>query len=542
MPFVTSRSLAIAIAVIGVSLRLWQYAANTSLYVDEVMLADNVLERPLNRLILTPLDFNQVAPKGFLVVEKALMGLFYDTDYLDAGLRLFPVVCAVISLILFYRLAELTLSCFALPLAVLIFAIKPTFILYGSFVKQYSTDTTASLLIMLMALELRIRGVTWRRCFMIGALGCIVAQFSQAAVLVLVSVGIALLLLALAKREWKSLSSLGVLLVLWAIGAATAVISALRSVTPATYTYLRVFWQDGFMPALSPHGGNNVLWLWNKFYDLFASDASYASAIVYMGLTALGTWSFWRRRREIALITLAPVAGTLVAAVAHQYPFSGRLIMFLIPSLLIVSAEGAECVSRMFPNRVAVGKAMLLALFAVPPIYDIVTHPPVYRFEDIKPMLAYLRAQKLPDDAVYVYYGASQALSFYSKRYRIDDGNYIIGGCYRGNRRAYLRELDQFRGRPRVWVLFSHELTWLQERAAMISYLDRIGVRLDSRAVLNHIWWQTPPEADVHAYLYELSHPVRLAATSAETHVLPTAPMPGPAFECRTGGAAGRKL
>lgn len=66
--------------------------------------------------------------------------------------------------------------------------------------------------------------------------------------------------------------------------------------------------------------------------------------------------------------------------------------------------------------------------------------------------------------------------------------------------RAYPRELDGFRGKPRVWVFFARSIPALQEQGTILGYLEHIGVRRD-RIV--------PPArgSDAEAVLYDLSLP-----------------------------------
>ncbi|HXU32187.1 MAG TPA: hypothetical protein VN851_16580 [Thermoanaerobaculia bacterium] len=52
--------------LLGVALRLWQYLANPSLWVDEAALARNVLDRSVPGLF-GALDYGQIAPPGFLL-------------------------------------------------------------------------------------------------------------------------------------------------------------------------------------------------------------------------------------------------------------------------------------------------------------------------------------------------------------------------------------------------------------------------------------------------------------------------------------------
>jgi hypothetical protein len=241
--------LLIGLVAVGAALRLWQYATNPSLDLDELALVRNIVGRPLRELLLTPLLFDQVVPQGFLLAEKSMVLLLGKTEY---ALRLLPLLSALASLVLFWRISVRVLRGFAAPVALALFALKPTFILYGAAVKQSAGDIAAVLLLMLLALALRARYPTRRRCLLTGVVGAIVAQYSQVAVLVLTGVGLALVLLALAERDAVRLCPLSITAGLWAVGAAAAVALGLQSMTPATHAYMLLYWQDGFMPLPSP--------------------------------------------------------------------------------------------------------------------------------------------------------------------------------------------------------------------------------------------------------------------------------------------------
>ena len=75
---VTSRSIGVLLhqqvivllLLLGSSLRVWAYARPTSLYLDEILLARNILDLPLRDLLTRPLMLGQVAPRGFLLIER----------------------------------------------------------------------------------------------------------------------------------------------------------------------------------------------------------------------------------------------------------------------------------------------------------------------------------------------------------------------------------------------------------------------------------------------------------------------------------------
>src|SRR5512143_3859115 len=90
--------------LVGVMLRLRQYLTDRSLWVDEAMLALNIVNRSFAELF-KPLDYNQGAPIGFLLVEKSLDSIIGRNELV---LRLFPLLAGLCSLWLFYLLLKRT--------------------------------------------------------------------------------------------------------------------------------------------------------------------------------------------------------------------------------------------------------------------------------------------------------------------------------------------------------------------------------------------------------------------------------------------------
>jgi hypothetical protein len=181
-----SRRLLTALVLAGIALRLWAYAARPSLWLDEILLSRSIIDQSLLDLLTKPLLLDQVAPRGFLLVERLFVLALGPTEY---ALRLFPFLCAVAGLLLFRRLAERMLTGFAVPFAVAVFALGIPLIRYGSEVKQYGVDAFVAILLLLLALDLRDRDASARRLVAVGAAGFVVIWFSQASVLVMAGVG-----------------------------------------------------------------------------------------------------------------------------------------------------------------------------------------------------------------------------------------------------------------------------------------------------------------------------------------------------------------
>src|SRR5688572_24075375 len=153
------------LVLLGLGLRSWAYLAGTPLWLDEILLSRNILGLPLGTLVTRPLYLDQVAPPGFLLLEKIAVSVF---GHGERALRLVPFLCGVAGLLLYRRVAERALDGPAVPFAVGLCAIAVPFLRYAAEVKQYEIDATAAILLLWLALELRDREPATRRLAITG--------------------------------------------------------------------------------------------------------------------------------------------------------------------------------------------------------------------------------------------------------------------------------------------------------------------------------------------------------------------------------------
>jgi hypothetical protein len=527
MTFLRRRSnrLILALLVLGVGLRVGQYLADTSLWVDDIPVVRNVLDRSAWTLLSVPLDYGQVAPKGFLLAEKLTAMTLGASDY---ALKFFPLFCSLVALVAFWRVAGLVLDEWGAALALALFVAAGPLIAFTSQVKQYSTDVAIAVLLLWLALDLERGVVSRRRSLWAGMAGAAAVWFSQPAVLVLAGLGVVLALRAWPVRNQirdRRLVSLGPILALWAASALAATLAGLASMTPETRDYMHSYWAAGFAPWPATLG-LEIRWPVRELKGLFgpgwSASLAYPFPLLYLALAAFGFFTFNRRRAGAWALVLAPIAVALAAAAAHQYPFSDRLILFLLPSFFLAIASSIEWI-REHLSTVSGSLGWVASMLLVgPALYPVLVMPPAYRNEDMKPVLAFVQTRRQPGDLVYVYYGAEPSVSFYGTRYNLSESSYSLGGCYRGNSRRYLHELDTFRGQARVWVLLTHALQSYHERDDIVHYLDTIGVERDTFMVASRSVSSASLPAE--AFLYDLSDASRLSEATADSF-----PLIGPA-------------
>ena len=514
--------LTTAVILLGVALRVWAYAADPSFWLDEILLARNILRLPLGHLLTEPLYLDQVAPRGFLLVEKLVASTLGESEL---ALRLFPFLCGIAGLLLFRRLAERTLDGWAVPFAVGLMAIGIPFIRYATELKQYHLDATASILLLVVALDLREREVSTRRLALAGLIGLLVPWFSQASVLVLAGIGVAFAVTWLAERDRPTTRVLLIVMPVWAVSAALAVAAGRASMTSSTREFMQDFWGTGFFP-LPFDILTSLRWLMDNALSPFADGylLRYAWPALYLALALIGMIRLWRTRRDVALLLLGPLIVALGAAVAQQYPFRGRLMFFLLPGVLIAVAGGAEGVRRAAARIHPAAGGALLAALLVPPILAIAQTPPPYEMEPNRALLGYLQRHRRPGDQVHVFPLSRIGALFYGPRYGLRPDEWRTALCARHDTRAYLRDVDRYRGLARVWLISTSPRPFRTARPAVRNYLGTIGVRRDSLSFPSLQFGFASLE------LYDLSDSARLSTANAESfpvEPMPTDPRPG---------------
>ena len=513
--------------LLGALLRTWQYLANSSLWIDELALARNIIDRPFLAL-WQPLDYAQVAPVGFLILERGLTKLLGTNEL---ALRAFPFLSGLASLFLFWSVSKRVLSGWAGTLAVGLFSLGIPFIYFSSQVKQYSSDVAAALLLLLAALVTHRRGLTPGRAFCLGMLGSAVVWFSQPAIFVMAGIGTALLVLALGGGERHAARRLAITLMLWAASAAAVVAHSVWNVRPMDQEYFHWFWSSGFMP-LPPRTLSELGWLPGKLTWVFGAfgpglghtngGLNYRWSPIFTAMMVYGYWVLWRKQRDAALFLLLPVLVAIGLSALSLYPFTARLLAFLIPFLLLAVAAGAGALLTHLQSRFQLLGTAVLALLVGSPIYAIATALPPSWVQHLRPVVAHMQQRLETDDRIYVYSGAGLAFGYYAPRFGIQRDRVILGRCSLADPRGYLRELDGLRGQKRVWIVATHEQR-PGELELILGYLDQIGRRLDAVVV---------PASNgriiegAYGYLYDLSDRDRLASAAAETYALPSALQP----------------
>ena len=487
---------------IGVILRLAQYFYDKSLWRDETLLVLNIIERSTIDL-LKPLDYNQHAPPGFLIIEKIITSLLGTGEL---AFRFFPLICSIVSLFFFYKLSKKCISKSATLIALGIFAILVSMLYYSSETKQYSSDVLISLLLVLLTLKIKNTDLTVLTSLLYGIYGAISIWFSHTAILVLIGSSLYFLLKSISKKELQKSFYVLIFCLPWVISFLVLYFTIL--VHTDTDKGLSMYWDNFYfpLPNFSASTINTYKTIYSEFLR-FSTLNSFAGICFVIGFTV-----FYKNQKETFYILGAPLFVTLFVSALHKYPLFERFLLFLIPFIILFIAEGAEWL-RQKASKISpiLGIVIICLLFYKPLLFTKNNFTNPLSQEEIKPVLSYIKDHLKKNDVIYVSGNLQYVFKYYAPRYNLCS-NYSIkperenleeAQCSSFNHKLFLgsvlnntdNELEKISRSKRIWFIFSDKLEG--DRAGKrftLSYLDNIGVKIGSFLRPN-----------ISAYLYDLS-------------------------------------
>jgi hypothetical protein len=331
------------LVTLGLLLRIFEYRDDRGLYLDERSLLKNLVELPVADFH-TVLSEQQIAPPGFLVLERVMVRL--PLRVVPAA-RLIPFLCSLASMFLIRSVARRYVAPRAVPIAVGLFALDDWLIYYAAEIKQYSCDVLLTLVALWLAAgdSGTPDAMPTRRRQVLAGFGIVGLWFGYPLAFVLAGVGTFLLAGAVLRKEWKQALGFGAMSLAWGASFAGCYVISHRILSKERFIW--DWWNFAFLqlPPRSLTALEGDCW---QLLNVFNSPAGVltplgiiASAFLALALFAVGVASLGRRWQGGLYLLLAPILFAIVASALRQYPFHGRLLIFLVPSIHLLVGEGA---------------------------------------------------------------------------------------------------------------------------------------------------------------------------------------------------------
>lgn len=415
--------LAWTLAGLGILLRLRQYGAGRPLWLDEAMVALNVLLRSYGGL-LRPLDSDQTAPFPFLWAVK-LSSTLGGTD--ERVLRLLPMLAGVALLVLMVPLARRLLAPRTALLAIGLAALSPLAIYYSNEIKPYGPDAT--MMALLAWLTLRVLAEPDSRAAW-GAL-CATVIVSSAAVspapFCLSGVMGALIWDRQTRNSAQFRYWFPAMLIAAGVIYLAVYVSLYRPV--AQNAFMQRFWITFFLdPSLPDFGARFQTALGTGFRDLLLAEGGswrLPAALLFMIPFAIGARAIQVRHGTAAmLLCTAPWVVALLASALRRYPFAPRLMLFSAPLVIVLVAAGVGAAADWLAlrwRRVPWFYAACTGLVLLPGLDAVRQFRAPLEREAVGSLIPWLEADHAPGAVIYVPGRTMAAWLFYSTDWRTPD-------------------------------------------------------------------------------------------------------------------------
>lgn len=425
-----------------------------TLWLDEAMLAISLNKRSLFTMFLSPLEWNQSAPVGYLACVKIIINILGNSE---AAFRAFSILAFVGVLIVFYVLCKKVLNV-KFPMLCTAGIANIAFLLeYSNMLKPYICDALCVLLVLLIYYLYREKKIKlWTICVTYAVL----IWFSNPVAFFAGGVVAYEVISALIHRD-KKLFWRGIAVGICICASFLLMYLVWLRPTIAT-TNLSEFWTGYEFPLLIC---NRDVLNWALYLIKFVTQGVGPAwkVVLLLAILAILINIFRERNPYIWAITIAGGL-TLLASNLGFFPMSDRLFLFIVPVLVLLAVFSLRWLLEFFvkPEFIRPLFALAMAFFVISGTGIQTYHTGVaYREgEEANQSIEYIRTHLTAEDLIYVYYPAIPVFQ-YKMGYDTtsvggyEDNVYLGHGffCKDGGSPEDIAYISQQKG---IYVLFSH--------------------------------------------------------------------------------------
>jgi hypothetical protein len=332
--------VAALIACAGACVLLYFGRQARPLWVDEEMLGLNARDRSFTALA-GALWLGQAAPLGWLALERASMLML---GLSERAVRALPVCLGLLTLVTAVWVGRRWLGPVGAAILALLFSCGDHVWFFALELKQYSADTFGGLLLpSLAAWVVEAPGDQPRRLarradgwWIVSAL---LQWFSYGALFVTPACGLVIAVLVWRRAGIRGAVRATALSAFWFACLGLHYYFSMRHASSSAY--LREYWMTAF-PPVSGGASEKLRWLTGTFVGLAKTPGGTSYASLFWIVAVAGLVISVREQPALGMMNAVVLPSALLLAGARLVPLSGRLSLWIVPSLYLGIATAAE--------------------------------------------------------------------------------------------------------------------------------------------------------------------------------------------------------
>ena len=397
--------------ILGSILRGAVWLQQRSIFLDEANLIRNYVEKSYVAMF-GHLDYQQYAPPLFSVVMKFIFQIF-GINELSA--KLFPLLCGIAMLFVFYALSRRLLSPFAALMAVLFVVFDKIFIDYSTECKQYATDAFVAVLLLLLSQRIDYKSFNQKKALLWAIIGSVAIWFSMPSVFVLAGVGAYYLYAFWKNKDTKAMQQIAAVGAFWLVQFALYFHFVLNS--DAQSDNLQDFHRAYFL-AFPPLSIADLNLLTTQILGIIdrSIGITFLAAVLSLLCFSLGIKQLWQNNRAVFWLLVLPIVLTLTASALHYYSLIARLILFFLPIFILIIFIGLDSVLQkthwMVSGILTIGfiSTIVLQVQILKPF-----EPFTNDCSELKEGLDFIKKEKQPDEVLFTAHGVTPVMRYYTQ-------------------------------------------------------------------------------------------------------------------------------
>ena len=478
----------LCVCIYGVYKSCWMNSVGVSLWLDEALLAFSFSKRSLLNLTSGIFEWNQIAPVGWLYINKIMATIFGNTEFV---IRLFSAFSYAATLFVIYYISKRHFR-LRLPLLCPAFIASMSFALrYSIMFKPYISDGLFTMIAILAYLQYREKN-SRSRCWILGIVWAVLLWFSIPVCFVTGGIILSEIAFILFKnvrgiiRKNSTFRDLSSDMVPWIITGSILVLSFvvyyfywLRPV--AVGDPMQDYWQGQNFP-LFPKSSDDWAKM-KKMKDEIFTHFSFLEPVMMFGLAATLIYGIYKKSRSIVGLYLG-IPLMLFASYINMFPVEDRMWYYFYPLALLLFFIGADKLLHIKNEKKGIASLLILAIFGYYAIsgnngfQKYSTAEQVYRSgEELNYEVEYVRSNITEDEKVYVYYQSVAGFQ-YCNGYDTDsiggyESNVIYGSGLLMEEIDYGEDLEKITDSHNCYIVVSH---WRDARIYGITHdLPQLG-------------------------------------------------------------------